>query len=122
MSLAGSETAGSRCERFCLSRFRSAGFRTCATIGVAPTGSYHRLKRLFDALAEYFAVTFVPRSLGSFDRLDGLILPGTTRELAVAAARFGLPCYAVLVPAASPVAVDNETVRFEDCTDRKSVV
>jgi hypothetical protein len=105
-----------------LSRFRSAGSRTCATIGVAPTGSYHRLKRLFDALAEYFAVTFVPRSLGSFDRLDGLILPGTTRELAVAAARSGLPCYAVLVPAASPVAVGNETVRFEDCTSLPAVL
>jgi hypothetical protein len=89
---------------------------------VAPTESYDRLKRLFDALAEYFAVTFVPRSLGSFDRLDGLILPGTTREWAVAAARFGLPCYAALVPATRPVAVGSETVRFADCTSLPAVL
>src|SRR6266545_1221074 len=106
------EAGGSRCERFCSPRARLTSDRTVAVVGVAPVESYHRQKRLFDTLSEYFPVTFEPRAPGNVEQLKGLILFGATRERAAAAARSGVACYAVLASGETAGSEASPTVRF----------
>jgi hypothetical protein len=109
-------------ERFCSPYARMGDCKAFATIGVAPEESYRRSKQLFDALAEHFFVTFEARPPGSVGGLDGLILLDATRELAIATARSGIPCYAVLALKDETDMHGDATVRFENCASLPPVL
>ncbi len=116
------ETGTNRCARFCSSGVRLAGHQTVVILGVSPIEHYHRLKPLFDVLSEVFPARFEARPPGGFGGLDGLILLDATREAALAAARAGVACYAVLAPAGNPIEVGDGTVQFANCAALSAVL